>query len=119
MSSHGDVIGYGAEFASRIKTRRAPALTLSSQPPSLTRRNRFNKFIYTKNHQSIPVYPLKMSDAPAAPVTENGVPPAAQESVVEETPGFKVCPHPSLTWHAPLTPLSPGLRRQPCVLYHG
>ncbi|PIL36769.1 hypothetical protein GSI_00459 [Ganoderma sinense ZZ0214-1] len=31
-----------------------------------------------------------MSDAPAAPVTENGVPPAAQESVVEETPGFKV-----------------------------
>ncbi|TBU32118.1 hypothetical protein BD309DRAFT_295131 [Dichomitus squalens] len=31
-----------------------------------------------------------MSDAPAAPVTENGVSPAAQESVVEETPGFKV-----------------------------
>ncbi|OCH88307.1 RNA-binding domain-containing protein [Obba rivulosa] len=31
-----------------------------------------------------------MSDAPAAPVTENGVPPAAQETVVEETPGFKV-----------------------------
>jgi len=31
-----------------------------------------------------------MSDAPAAPVTENGVPPAAQESIVEETPGFKV-----------------------------
>ncbi|OJT13304.1 Single-stranded TG1-3 DNA-binding protein [Trametes pubescens] len=32
-----------------------------------------------------------MSDAAtAAPVTENGVPPAAQESVVEETPGFKV-----------------------------
>ncbi|KAI0771864.1 hypothetical protein BD413DRAFT_546669 [Trametes elegans] len=34
-----------------------------------------------------------MSDAPAAPaapVTENGVPPAAQESVVEEAPGFKV-----------------------------
>ncbi|RDX53130.1 RNA-binding domain-containing protein [Polyporus arcularius HHB13444] len=31
-----------------------------------------------------------MSDAPAAPVTENGVPPAAQEAVVEETPGFKV-----------------------------
>ena len=32
-----------------------------------------------------------MSDAPAAPVTENGVPPAAQEKV-EETPGFKVRP---------------------------
>jgi len=31
-----------------------------------------------------------MSDAPAAPVTENGVPPAAQENVVQETPGFKV-----------------------------
>lgn len=30
-----------------------------------------------------------MSEAPAAPVTENGVPPAAQETVVEET-GFKV-----------------------------
>ncbi len=44
-----------------------------------------------------------MSDAPAAPVTENGVPPAAQESVVEEAPGFKVHPLPSLTWHASLT----------------
>ncbi|KAH8106210.1 RNA-binding domain-containing protein [Cristinia sonorae] len=31
-----------------------------------------------------------MSDAPAAPVTENGVPPAAQETIVEEAPGFKV-----------------------------
>ncbi|GBE79297.1 Single-stranded TG1-3 DNA-binding protein [Sparassis crispa] len=32
-----------------------------------------------------------MSDAPAAvPLTENGVPPAAQEIVVDETPGFKV-----------------------------
>ena len=30
-----------------------------------------------------------MSDAPAAPVTENGVPPLAQETV-EETPEFKV-----------------------------
>ncbi|KAI0692651.1 hypothetical protein BC835DRAFT_1307044 [Cytidiella melzeri] len=30
-----------------------------------------------------------MSDAPAAPVTENGVPPAAQEKI-DETPGFKV-----------------------------
>ncbi|KAI0346745.1 RNA-binding domain-containing protein [Trametopsis cervina] len=30
-----------------------------------------------------------MSEAPAAPVTENGVPPAAQETI-EETPGFKV-----------------------------
>jgi len=31
-----------------------------------------------------------MSDAPAASVTENGVPPVAQEDVVHETPGFKV-----------------------------
>jgi len=31
-----------------------------------------------------------MSEAPAAPVTENGVPPAAQEYTTEETPGFKV-----------------------------
>ncbi|KZT72595.1 RNA-binding domain-containing protein [Daedalea quercina L-15889] len=31
-----------------------------------------------------------MSDAPAATVTENGAPPATQEKVVEETPGFKV-----------------------------
>ncbi|EPQ59595.1 RNA-binding domain-containing protein [Gloeophyllum trabeum ATCC 11539] len=31
-----------------------------------------------------------MSDAPAAPVTENGVPPATQDKVQEEVPGFKV-----------------------------
>jgi len=31
-----------------------------------------------------------MSDAQAAPVTENGVPPAAQEYVIEEAPTFKV-----------------------------
>jgi RNA recognition motif-containing protein len=31
-----------------------------------------------------------MSDAPAAPVTENGVPPATQETVSQEAPGFKV-----------------------------
>ncbi|CCM01695.1 uncharacterized protein FIBRA_03759 [Fibroporia radiculosa] len=31
-----------------------------------------------------------MSDAPAAPVTENGALPATQDKVVEETPGFKV-----------------------------
>ncbi|CAL1702241.1 unnamed protein product [Somion occarium] len=31
-----------------------------------------------------------MSDAPAAPVTENGVPPTAQESPAVEEPGFKV-----------------------------
>ncbi|KZT26979.1 RNA-binding domain-containing protein [Neolentinus lepideus HHB14362 ss-1] len=31
-----------------------------------------------------------MSDAPAAPVTENGVPPATQDKVEEEVPGFKV-----------------------------
>ena len=30
-----------------------------------------------------------MSEAPAAPVTENGVPPATQEKI-DETPGFKV-----------------------------
>lgn len=39
-----------------------------------------------------------MSEAPAAPVTENGVPPVAQESTVEETPGFKVR-YTYLTWH--------------------
>lgn len=38
-----------------------------------------------------------MSDAPAAPVNENGVPPAAQEKI-EEAPGFKVR-HSPLTWH--------------------
>ncbi|KAI9574963.1 hypothetical protein HD554DRAFT_2011635 [Boletus coccyginus] len=31
-----------------------------------------------------------MSDAQAAQVTENGVPPAAQDSLIEEAPGFKV-----------------------------
>jgi len=31
-----------------------------------------------------------MSDAPAAPVTENGVPPATQEVATQEAPGFKV-----------------------------
>jgi len=31
-----------------------------------------------------------MSDAPAAPVTENGVPPATQEKVAQEAPGYKV-----------------------------
>ncbi|TFK56115.1 RNA-binding domain-containing protein [Heliocybe sulcata] len=31
-----------------------------------------------------------MSDAPAAPVSENGVPPATQDKVEEEVPGFKV-----------------------------
>ncbi|KIJ70278.1 hypothetical protein HYDPIDRAFT_164369 [Hydnomerulius pinastri MD-312] len=31
-----------------------------------------------------------MSDAQAAPVTENGVPPATQDAVIEEAPGFKV-----------------------------
>ena len=49
-----------------------------------------------------------MSDAPAAPVTENGVPPVAQEKV-EETPGFKVRVDLSLTWHETThtTPLLP------------
>ena len=40
-----------------------------------------------------------MSEAPAAPVTENGVPPAAQDSSVQETPGFKVHIPTYLTWH--------------------
>ncbi|KAF8845680.1 hypothetical protein BDN67DRAFT_891991 [Paxillus ammoniavirescens] len=31
-----------------------------------------------------------MSDAQAAPVTENGVPPATQDAVIEEAPAFKV-----------------------------
>jgi len=31
-----------------------------------------------------------MSDAPAALVLENGVPPVAQENLIQETPGFKV-----------------------------
>ena len=59
-----------------------------------------------------------MSDAPAAPVTENGVPPATQEKVVEETPGFKVLCMPSdVALAHPL--FSQGIRRQPGVLYHG
>ena len=44
-----------------------------------------------KTHQPIPlpVHSLKMSDAPAAPVTENGVSPVQESAVVEEV-GFKV-----------------------------
>jgi hypothetical protein len=34
---------------------------------------------------------IKMSDAPPAPVTENGVPQATQDKIVEEVPGHKVC----------------------------
>ncbi|OBZ76434.1 Single-stranded TG1-3 DNA-binding protein [Grifola frondosa] len=83
-SSHDDVI---ERSLLQIKTRQLAAESSFSQPPSLTRRNRFNKFIYTKHPQFIP---LKMSDAPAASVTENGVPPAAQETIVDEAPGFKV-----------------------------
>lgn len=63
-----------------------------------------------------------MSDAHAAPVTENGVPPA---QVAEEAPGFKVritlgkgLKSPSLT-HLHMLPSSSGFRRQPCVHYYG
>lgn len=59
------------------------------QPPSLTRRNRFNKFILPKLQTTSSSPSLTMSDAPAANVTENGVPSVTQETV-EETPGFKV-----------------------------
>jgi hypothetical protein len=53
----------------------------------LTRRNRFNKFIrpQLQTHQ---FNDFIMSDAQAAQVTENGVPPTTQEKV-EETLGFK------------------------------
>lgn len=48
-----------------------------------------------------------MSDAPAVPAIENGVPPAAQEAVVvEETPGFKVRLPSYLTWHTPFNSFS-------------
>lgn len=66
-----------------------------------------------------------MSDAPAAPVTENGVPPATQEKIVEETPGFKVRASLCLTWHECTTHLFSlyllytGFRWKSCVLYHG
>ncbi|KIK90992.1 hypothetical protein PAXRUDRAFT_655080 [Paxillus rubicundulus Ve08.2h10] len=58
------------------------------QPSSLTRRNWFI------NRSSLPkfplVHPLEMSDAQAASVTENGVPPATQDAVIEEATAFKV-----------------------------
>lgn len=57
-----------------------------------------------------------MSDAQAATVTENGVPPAAQEYVIEEAPAFKVrisFPRKSPAHH------HLGLRWQSCVLYDG
>jgi hypothetical protein len=56
-----------------------------------------------------------MSDAPAAPVTEQGVPPVTQS---EEVPSFKVTRHPFLFTLASLTHVT-GLRWKSCVFYHG
>jgi len=56
-----------------------------------------------------------MSDAPAAFVTENGVPPFTQNTV-EEAPGFKVYNSYSFAIHIIIFI---GLRWQPRVLYHG
>ena len=58
-----------------------------------------------------------MSDAQAAHVTENGVPPAAQDPLIEEAPGFKVLP-PDPHSHFLILSL-PGLRWKSCVLHHG
>ena len=59
-----------------------------------------------------------MSDAQAAPVPENGVPPAAQGPLIEEAPGFKVT---VLSPHHQRSSITsfPGLHRKPCVLHHG
>ena len=60
-----------------------------------------------------------MSDAPAAPVITNGVPPDTQ--AIDDTPGFKVATRSVLL--AELlrnsASLPSGLRWQPCVLHHG
>ena len=56
-----------------------------------------------------------MSDAPAAPVTEQGVLPVTQS---EEVPSFKVTRNPSLFILPSLTPLT-GLRWKSRVFYHG
>lgn len=56
-----------------------------------------------------------MSDAPAASVTENGVPPFTQNTV--EAPGFKVLGF--LSYPFSLSHFLKGLRRQSRVLYHG
>ena len=58
-----------------------------------------------------------MSDAQAAFVTENGVPPAAQDYLIEEAPSFKVLPPPDPHFHSLISPS--GLRRKSCVLHHG
>lgn len=60
----------------------------------MTRRNRFPFILPTKPNQSTPKF-ITMSDAQAAPVTENGVPSVAQDKV-EEAPGHKVCYYCSL-----------------------
>ena len=56
-----------------------------------------------------------MSDALAAPVTEQGVPPVTQS---EEVPSFKVTRNPFLFTLLSLTLLT-GLRRKSCVFYLG
>ena len=58
-----------------------------------------------------------MSDAPAASVNENGVPPFAQDTV-EEAPGFKVMTpsYPILSFFISFVK---GLRWKPRILYHG
>ena len=55
-----------------------------------------------------------MSDAPAAPVTEQGVLPVTQS---EEVPSFKVTRNPLFILPS-LTPLT-GLRWKSRVFYHG
>ena len=57
-----------------------------------------------------------MSDAPAAPVTEQGVPPVTQS---EEVPSFKVTLNPFLFTQPSLTPPFTGLRWKSCVFYLG
>jgi hypothetical protein len=59
-----------------------------------------------------------MSDALAASVPENGVPPFTHNDSPEEAPGFKVYIHFSFLHFTYLIPLS-GLCRKSCVLYNG
>lgn len=56
-----------------------------------------------------------MSDALAAPVTEQGVSPVTQS---EEVSSFKVTCNPFLLTQPTLTRLT-GLRWKPCVFYYG
>jgi hypothetical protein len=58
-----------------------------------------------------------MSDAPAAPVTEQGVPPVTQ---TEEVPSFKVKLFLIFVRSSLFSSFLPtGLRRKSCVFYHG